>query len=129
MESENALKSFKAAHAEGIAVTKAEFVKFLREGDLPQESLALVALYIYISNRAAQKDNPEKSPTPAGRFFGSVIEDGVYDFIEYWDNPKKHAALMICPMCDGKAHIPKGAVANVAVAPKKRGHKHAVRGV
>lgn len=126
MESENALKEFKTVYAAGIAATKAEFVKFLREGDLPEEELDLIALYIYISNRAALNHNPERGSIPAGNFFATVVEDGVYYSIECWDNPKKHEALMLCPMCDGEGHVPKAAH---AVAPKLKTKSGRVRGV
>lgn len=124
MASENALKEFKTTHAEQIAATKAEFVKFLRDGDLPEEALDLVALYIYICNRSAQRDNPGRGPTPAGEYFAAVVEDGFYDYIEFWDNPKRHAALMPCPACDGEGHVPKAAAPRLKT--KKGGR---VRGV
>lgn len=127
MSSENALKEFKTAHAEGIAATKAEFVKFLREGDLPQEELERIALHIYITNRAAVKYNPERGPIPAGDFFAQVVEDGVYSSIEFLENPKKYAALTDCPMCDGDGYVPK---ATKAHAPKLKTKKsRRVRGI
>ena len=129
-QSENALKEFRTEHAEGIAATKAEFVKFLREGKLPDEELDLVALYIYISNRAMLKHDPKRTPVPAGNFFASVVEDGVYDSIEHWDNPKKYAALAICPECDGEGYTPKAGVPKLKQKTSgRRGRVAAVRGV
>jgi len=121
MASENALKEFKTVHAQGIAATKTEFVKFLREGELPDEELELIALYIYFCSHGALK------PCRAGDYFATIVEDGIMEYIEYWDNPKKHAALMTCPMCDGEGDIPKAA-ANVKAKPIKTQNRR-VRGV
>jgi len=126
MESENALKEFKSEHAEGIAATKAEFVKFLREGNLPDEDLDLVALYIYVGNRAGLSLNPKRGLIPAGNFFGNVVQDGVYGCIERWENPKKYAALMDCPECGGEGDVPK---TKTKTATRKTGGKLSGKGI
>jgi hypothetical protein len=124
--SENALKEFKVKHAAGIAATKAEFVEFLRKGELPEGTLDSVALYIHIANRAALKGRPESKPVPAGEFFASIVEDGdVYSSLDHWDNPKKYAALDICPNCDGEGHVSKA----TAQGAKLKTNKKRVRGV
>jgi hypothetical protein len=129
MTGENALKDFKATHASEIAATKAEFVNFLRGGTLPEESLDMVALYIYVGNRAMLQQDPKRTPIPAGDFFASVVQDGVYHCVEAWDNPKQHAALVICTHCDGEGYVPGTRQAEKRTAKTRTGSKLAGAGV
>jgi hypothetical protein len=116
--------NFQVTHAEGIRKTETELVAFLREGDIPNTVLRRMALYIYVCNRVTQ--NAGRPPVPAGRFFEQVVEDGIADCLEAWDNPKKYAALETCPVCDGEGRVPKATgIIEIngevpASAPKKR---------
>jgi hypothetical protein len=126
----NALKKFETEHADGIAATKAEFVKFLREGEFPQESMDIVALNIFLSIRCALKNKPASQPLPAAAFFGHIVEDGAYGLIEHLDNPENRSRDF-CPNCDGEGYVYKAAnESKTTSVTKKRAKSVAgVRGV